>query len=153
MFFFSNNYVQVHELRSAVNADCPFLSPLINHLIGDESNPENPFPLPPRHYSRFVLQLARNSSAVGGLSFFPEKAAGVLVKLLRDGSVSTSLVGTYSIHNLSVGAVPEARDEARQFFPALHKLLLDSDCVKIDEFLFPVFQKLLKVDLFIRFVK
>jgi len=88
-FAFSNNYVQVSDLRSAVQAQCPYLLPIINYIIGKEDvNPEDEFPLAPRQYSRFVLQLARNSSAVGGLSFFPEKAAGILLQLLRDGSVS-----------------------------------------------------------------
>jgi len=87
-FAFSNNYVQVSDLQSAVHSQCPFLLPLINSIIGKDVNPEDEFPLAPRQYSRFVLQLARNSSAVGGLSFFPEKAAGILLQLLRDGSVS-----------------------------------------------------------------
>ena len=83
--------MQVSDLRSAVQSQCPFLLPLINSIIGKDgkSNPDDEFPLAPRQYSRFVLQLARNSSAVGGLSFFPEKAAGILLNLLRDGSVSS----------------------------------------------------------------
>ncbi len=50
---------------------------------------------------------------------------------------------------MSVGAVLQVREEARQFFPALHDFLLLTPSAKIEEFMQPVFERLLKVDLFI----
>jgi hypothetical protein len=54
---------------------------------------------------------------------------------------------------MSVGAVLQVREEARQYFPALHDLLLFTPSAKIEEFMQPVFERLLKVDLFISCAK
>jgi hypothetical protein len=54
---------------------------------------------------------------------------------------------------MSVGAGLQVREEARQYFPALHNLLLCTPSLKIEEFIKPVFERLLKVDLFTSYAK
>jgi hypothetical protein len=54
---------------------------------------------------------------------------------------------------MSVGAGLQVREEARQYFPALHNLLLFTPSLKVEEFMQPVYERLLKVDLFISYAK
>jgi len=81
---YSMLYLQIKDLKEKVSIHCKFLRPLVEHLCHDKGDSDL-FPVAPQPISRFILQLTRPSSAVGGLTFFPEKAAALLLQLLRTG--------------------------------------------------------------------